>query len=1290
MLSSIILLLVLSFFPETADAQEHVEIHNNSGVEGNESGTIPRIGLTTLDVTKGIADKLGMKEPVGILVTKVLTGSPAERAGIVEGNNWTNIEGTDIRLGGDIILKAENDTLTDINQLRRVLVDNKTIGDNLKLTIFRNGQIKEINLTIGGLLYEDASAYVNPDIVNFSSYENIDLGFEIKYPINWHIADSKRLGSVIFRSMPKNSDDVASREYLKLDVEYDPNHFKKTIDVVNMTGAFLPNLKIIKSSHNVTLSNNTGAMTIYTYTDSTLRELKVMKAAVEGNDKIYTITYLSDSPKFGYYFPTVEHMLDSFKITSMLPYENFDIGMLIKYPSNWNKIEDLYSPGIGINDVPSVLFSLRQERNDAESLSNNIRIFSYMPYNNDSLGEEVDQMVDYYSRIRYDNFNLINNIQVLNLTDAWTYYKLGISDPVPSYMLNYSYTDNGTVIHETEILTKLNDRVYSVSYYAQEAVFSKHLPTFNKMISSDSFQMFDVLRYEMLGINSSGIIIRYPDLGYPWKITKIDGNSINLMTEDPFFTTIKNDFILSVYSSNYTESPSLLAEYELRRDNHDRQNFHLLNENATYMIDTNLDNYLPAHKISFSYYDKSIGKDVKGVQVYTKLYGNKYIATFLSEYDDYLPIAEEIIDSLKVIEVIPRDLDLSVNATNLGLNIKYPHEWETTDVLNSIVISPPSTGQFYDPFLWSSVSLSVYNQPVTMSYSGEDAQSILEEQVAVLIDDIKGLAGFELHQLEYGTLSDFPSSKIMYSYNDGYYELKEMLQFINLGSRIYTVDYVAEQDEFSSYLPVIETIIHSMELPKSIARNYRGNTGLTLSGSPVDLAINDITNKLYVAIPEMKQIQVIDGDTYRTINNISISGFPNTLIVDPTSNKLYVVTPDTDSIYVIDGSTDSIIGKIAAGPGVADIAIDNSAFLRTLIFVANQKSNSISVIDGNTDNKLTDISTSDIPYGIGIDPIKNQIYVTSGNYYIDVIDYIPSGSNERSKVLLNFSATVYDSINMDNRLPNDIEVIPILGRAYVANSQTNTVSVIDTTSNERIYDIEVGSSPSWLVYNSADRNLYVSNSGENTISVIDPYEKPAQINSTVYTVEIDSAAADIAVNPKTNKIYFANLKSNTVSVMNGATDKTIAAVDYHINDPKLGDVYCDNHRVLNLQVVDYVNNQPVKCIAMIKLRSFTGLEVLDSFIRDIRNIFIGGTRFSYWSNTIGNISETNDNPYEFQASQFGKVTANFEKIAPSIPEGYTTTLLGLTIPAVGAWIYKNREWFYKLRNKRTKSYDIEY
>jgi YVTN family beta-propeller protein len=63
-------------------------------------------------------------------------------------------------------------------------------------------------------------------------------------------------------------------------------------------------------------------------------------------------------------------------------------------------------------------------------------------------------------------------------------------------------------------------------------------------------------------------------------------------------------------------------------------------------------------------------------------------------------------------------------------------------------------------------------------------------------------------------------------------------------------------------------------------------------------------------------------------------------------------------------------------------------------------------------------------------------------------------------------------------------VNPGTGRIYISNAASNTVSVIDGTSNTVIATIGVGSDPWGVGVNPSIGRVYVANHGSNTVSVI--------------------------------------------------------------------------------------------------------------------------------------------------------------------------------------------------------------
>jgi S1-C subfamily serine protease len=109
----------------------------------------PWLGVAGRDMTPGIADRLGLKEPRGFLVMDVVEGSPAQTAGIRAGNEDATIDGVPVKLGGDVIVSIDNKAVRKIDDILVYLQREKSAGDEIQLTILREGQEMHLTATLG-------------------------------------------------------------------------------------------------------------------------------------------------------------------------------------------------------------------------------------------------------------------------------------------------------------------------------------------------------------------------------------------------------------------------------------------------------------------------------------------------------------------------------------------------------------------------------------------------------------------------------------------------------------------------------------------------------------------------------------------------------------------------------------------------------------------------------------------------------------------------------------------------------------------------------------------------------------------------------------------------------------------------------------------------------------------------------------------------------------------------------------------------------------------------------------
>ncbi|MCZ8077488.1 MAG: Do family serine endopeptidase, partial [Paucibacter sp.] len=100
------------------------------------------IGVTLEDVSKDVAEAIGLGKPHGAVIRSVVAGGAADKAGIE---------------GGDVITKFDGKTIEKVSDLRRVVAGLKP-NSKAVVQVFRRGTYKDLNITIAEMPNEEARA----------------------------------------------------------------------------------------------------------------------------------------------------------------------------------------------------------------------------------------------------------------------------------------------------------------------------------------------------------------------------------------------------------------------------------------------------------------------------------------------------------------------------------------------------------------------------------------------------------------------------------------------------------------------------------------------------------------------------------------------------------------------------------------------------------------------------------------------------------------------------------------------------------------------------------------------------------------------------------------------------------------------------------------------------------------------------------------------------------------------------------------------------------------------------
>ena len=218
---------------------------------------------------------------------------------------------------------------------------------------------------------------------------------------------------------------------------------------------------------------------------------------------------------------------------------------------------------------------------------------------------------------------------------------------------------------------------------------------------------------------------------------------------------------------------------------------------------------------------------------------------------------------------------------------------------------------------------------------------------------------------------------------------------------------------------------------------------------------------------------------------------------------------------------------------------DTPTGYREFAYVSNGKANTVSVLDLVYFRPDRTLQVGTGPSGMAVSPTKDEVYVvntgdSSGSGSVTVID--------TQKNAVAFTIGVH-------RQPYSISVDRLGRRAYVANSGSNTVSVIDLDRRREIAEATTGESPGLALIAPDMRSLVVTNRASSSISVfaVTPDDLPASHTESNVphlraTFSGCPGATDAVILPDSSKAFIACSAGHQVMAINlAAAPETWAA-----------------------------------------------------------------------------------------------------------------------------------------------------
>ncbi|HEY79663.1 MAG TPA: hypothetical protein EYP25_01090 [Anaerolineae bacterium] len=279
-------------------------------------------------------------------------------------------------------------------------------------------------------------------------------------------------------------------------------------------------------------------------------------------------------------------------------------------------------------------------------------------------------------------------------------------------------------------------------------------------------------------------------------------------------------------------------------------------------------------------------------------------------------------------------------------------------------------------------------------------------------------------------------------------------------------------------------------------------TSVPVGQAPFGVAVNPVTKRAYVANTQSDSLSVIDLTSHAVIAIIDFDpgAMPIQVAVNPDTNKIYVTLHDHNALAVIDGGTNALMKTLPDLPGAFDVIVNRPD---NQVYVSTRDGRFVSIIDGATDTEKTRLYPGGETFSLAFDPGLKQLYVIiDPNVLLAQLDELP----------------IY--------LP-----LPHLFRQEETNP--NVVVIFEVKPN---YDFgrrghlvadEAGPQGGLgIAANAATGHLFISNSAADTLTIFDGAGM-----TELATLPMDGDPGDVAVNPNTNRVYVSNRSANVVRMI---------------------------------------------------------------------------------------------------------------------------------------------------------------
>ena len=287
-------------------------------------------------------------------------------------------------------------------------------------------------------------------------------------------------------------------------------------------------------------------------------------------------------------------------------------------------------------------------------------------------------------------------------------------------------------------------------------------------------------------------------------------------------------------------------------------------------------------------------------------------------------------------------------------------------------------------------------------------------------------------------------------------------------------------------------------------------TLVMLKSPGADWAQKSREEKLFVSMPLVNQVAVVDTNTWKVISNIDAGIKPARVRLQP--DETYRWVGEASGVTAIDTTTLKVVARIPTGKGHHEIDFSKD---NRLAFVTNQDDGTLSVIDIQKLTKVKDLKTGAPAASVSFSPLGNALYVV--NATDGTITVVDARSQE-------IATRIQTKPGVKN-----LRFAPGGRWGFVPNATENVVYIFDASTNRLAHTISVDKGPDQIAF--TDTFAYVRSTGSNEVSMIrlstltgrpDIAKFPGGQDAPA-DAALDASLADVIVpTPEGNAVLVAN------------------------------------------------------------------------------------------------------------------------------------------------------------------------